>query len=88
MNNDRKKYISTATTTTVKSESGYLKKINITETAAGAITVYNGPAASADIVALFKASIAEGSYDFGNIFCPNGIYVVTAAGSKLTVIFE
>jgi len=86
--NDRSTYISTATTTVVKNNSGYLKKVTVTETAAGAITIYNNSAASGEVIAVLKASIAEQTFDFGNRFCPLGITVVTAGASKLTVTFE
>ena len=89
MTNDRSVYISTATTTAVLGKSGTLKKIVLTETAAGTITVYNNPsAASGEVIAVFKASIVEGTYHFGNRFCPLGITVVTAGASKLTVVFS
>jgi hypothetical protein len=77
-------YISTATTTVVKSGRGTLGKIIITETAAGAITVYDNTAASGTTLAVFKASVVEGSYEF-NIRFLTGLTVVTAGASKLTV---
>jgi len=81
-------YISTATTTIVKPGPSILMGILITETAAGAITVYdNASAASGDVIALFKASIAEGYYEIDTA-CRNGIVIVTAAASKLTVVYR
>lgn len=80
-------YISTATTTTVKSGRGTLAKIIITETAAGAITVYDNTAGSGTIIAAFKASIVEGEYTFDCRFA-TGLTIVTAGASKLTVIWE
>lgn len=60
---------------------GVLKRIVLTETAAGTITV----ADSTGTLALLKASIVEGSYDFDLEF--SGYLTVTAAGaSKLTVV--
>lgn len=80
-------YISTATTTTVKSGKGNLAKIVLTETAAGAITVYDNTAGSGTIIAAFKASVVEGSYEFNCKFSV-GLTIVTAAASKLTVVWE
>lgn len=80
-------YISTQTTTTVKSGAGYCPVITIGESAAGAITVYDNTAASGTVLAVFKASIAEGSYHIKASF-KNGLTVVTAAASKLTVSFR
>ena len=80
-------YISSATTTTVKSGRGNLARIVITETAAGAITVYDNTAGSGTVLAAFKASVVEGTYTFETRF-QTGLTIVTAAASKLTVIWE
>ena len=80
----RPAYISTATTTTVKSGTGRLHSIVITETAAGAITVYDNTAASGTIIAAFKASVVEGTYTFDCKFT-TGLTIVTAGASKITV---
>lgn len=80
-------YISTATTTTVKSGRGTLKRIVLGETAAGAITVYDNTAGSGTVVAVLKASIAEGEFNFDCRFL-TGLTIVTAGASKLTVIWE
>lgn len=77
-------YISTATTTAVKSGAGILGSITVGETAAGAITVYDNTAASGTIIAVLKASIAEGTYVFDASFS-TGCTVVTAGASKITV---
>lgn len=79
-------YISTNTTTTVKSGRGRLHAINITETAAGAITVYDNTAGSGTVIAAFKASVVEGTYLFDVEFT-TGLTIVTAAASKLTVSY-
>lgn len=76
-------YIATATTTAVKSTPGYVKGILLTETAAGTITVKDGSAT----VAVLKSSIAEGWYPIEAYFAED-IEVVTAAASKLTVIYR
>lgn len=80
-------YISTTTTTTPKSTRGVLRKIVITEAAAGTITVYDNTAASGTIIAAFKASVVEGTYEFDVRF-QTGLTIVTAANTKLTVIWE
>lgn len=80
-------YISTATTTVVKSGSGRLKSITVGETAAGAITVYDNTAGSGAVIAVLKASIAEGTYEFDVAFS-TGLTVVTAGASKLTVSYR
>ena len=77
-------YISTATTTTVKSGTGRLHSITIGETAAGAITIYDNTAASGTIIAVLKASVAEQTFVFDVKFT-TGLTIVTAAASKLTV---
>lgn len=79
-------YISTATTTTVKSGPGRLHAITITETAAGAITVYDNTAGSGTIIAAFKASVVEGTYTL-NVKFTTGLTIVTAGASKLTVSY-
>lgn len=77
-------YIATATTTLVKTGAGVLHSITITETAAGAITVYDNTAASGTIKAVLKASLVEGTYNLDIAFA-TGLTIVTAANSKLTV---
>lgn len=81
------RYISTATTTTVKTGAGVLGSIVLGETAAGAITVYDNTAASGTIIAVLKASVVEGTYTFNAAFT-TGLTVVTAGASKLTVNFQ
>lgn len=76
-------YISTNTTTAVKASPGYVKGILVGETAAGAITVNDG----STTVAVLKASIVEGYYPIEAYFATD-IEVVTAAASKLTVIYR
>lgn len=80
-------YIATATTTTVKAFAGHLHSITVTETAAGTITVYDNTAGSGTIIALLKASIAEGTYEINAPF-GTGLTIVTAGASKITVAFD
>lgn len=77
-------YISTATTTVVKSGAGHLHSIVLSETAAGSITVYDNTAGSGTILAVLKASIVEGTYTLDIPF-GTGLTIVTAGASKLTV---
>lgn len=79
-------YISAATTTGVASSAGILHAITITETAAGAITVYDNTAASGTVICAFKASIVEGTYIFDRAFS-TGLTIVTAGASKLHVSY-
>lgn len=79
-------YISTATTTTVKTGSGFLNSITIGETAAGAITIYDNTAGSGTVLAAFKASVVENTYKIEAPF-KTGLTIVTAGASKLTVSY-
>lgn len=87
MNPANATYISTATTTTVKSGRGTAVRLIVGETAAGAITVYDSTTASGTILLALKASVAEGVYELGVRF-QNGLTVVTAGASKVTVVWE
>lgn len=81
-------YISTATTTNVDVGQGQLVRIIVTETAAGTITVYDEVAGgTTTIIGLLKASIVEGTYEFG-VQYKSGIQIVTGAASKLTVVYS
>lgn len=78
-------YISSATTTLLRTGRGTLKRIIITETAAGIITVYDNTAGSGTVLAVFKASIAEQSFELGIDFAV-GCTIVTAAATKLIAV--
>lgn len=80
-------YISTATTTVCKTGAGELHSITIGETAAGTITVYDNTAGSGTIIAVFKASIVEQTFDLDVAFA-TGLTIVTAAASKLSVAWR
>ena len=77
-------YISTNTTTVVSPKSCVLSRIVLGETAAGSITVLD----DANTVAVLKASIAEGTYNFGDLVIKGVLSVVTAGASKLTVVYR
>lgn len=81
------RYISTATTTAVKSGAGVLKAITVGETAAGAITVYDNTSAAGTVIAVLKASVVEGTYEF-NVAYSTGLTIVTAGASKITVSYS
>ncbi len=82
------KYISTNTTTVVRTGAAQLSRIILGETAAGTITIYDGVNTNGTVIAVLKASIAEGTYDFNDVRCVTGLTVVTAAASKLTVVYK
>ena len=80
-------YISTATTTTIKSGAGFLHTITITEAVASTIIVYNNTAGSGTIIASFVASAGVGTYHL-NVSFDTGLTIVTAGASKLTVSYR
>jgi hypothetical protein len=59
----------------------------LTETAAGTITIYDNTSAAGTVLAVLKASIVEGPYEF-NINFNTGLTIVTAGASKLTAVWE
>lgn len=79
--------IASATTTTVKSGSGYLNRIVINTTAAGTITIYDNTAASGTKIATIAASAAQGTYTYQGRFAI-GLTIVTAAASDITVSYQ
>lgn len=81
------KYIATATTTVCQATPCILRRLIITEPVASTIIVYDNATGAGDIVASFVASAPAGTYEF-NVPCRNGLTVITAGASKLTVVFE
>lgn len=79
--------ITTAATTQVKGRSGILKRITVNTTAAGAITVYDSTTGAGSTIATFPISATVGTYDYNARFL-NGLTIVTAAASDITVIYE
>jgi hypothetical protein len=63
-----------------------LHSITVTETAAGTITIYDNTSGSGAVLAVLKASIAEGTYTFDIAFAI-GLTIVTAGASKLTASY-
>lgn len=80
-------YISSATTTQVKTGKGILKSIIVGETAAGSIKVIDNTTGTTTNLAELKASIVEGTYDF-NVSFSTGLRIVTAGASKITVVYR
>lgn len=80
-------YISSATTTQVKSGAGVLKAIVVGETAAGAISIIDNTSGSTVNIGQLKASVAEGTYTFNTSF-NTGLRIITAGASKITVIYR
>lgn len=87
-------YIATATSTNVTGmatgipTTAKLIRIVVGETAAGAITVYDAlPGDTTTTVGVLKASIVEGTYEFG-VTISRGLQVVTAGASKITVVWS
>lgn len=80
-------YISTATTTVVKSGAGRLYGITVEGGTAGTIIVYDNTAGSGTVIASFDSTNALASYMFDVAFS-TGLTVVTAAATKLTVSYR
>jgi hypothetical protein len=85
---DSYRYLAGAATYDIFSGQGRLKKIILTETAAGTITIYDeATGGTTSIVGLLKASIVEGEYEF-NVALSKGLQIVFAAASKATVVYS
>jgi hypothetical protein len=80
-------YISTATTTTLKTSAGVLRSITVNGGTAGAITIYDNTAASGDIIAAFDSTNALATYTFDREFA-TGLTIVTAAATKVSVSYR
>lgn len=80
-------YIDSATTTQLVTGQGSLVRIIVGETAAGAISIIDNTSGSTVNIGQLKASIAEGTYEFGVQFV-TGLRIITAAASKITVVYS
>jgi hypothetical protein len=80
-------YISTATTTQVKTGAGFLHKIIVNTTAAGTIKIIDDVSGSTVNIGQMKASIAEGDYEY-NLSFTTGLRIITAATSDITVVYR
>ena len=79
--------IASATTTVVKSGPGVLHNITINTTAAGTITVYDNTSAAGTKIATIAASPVIGSCFEFDVSFVNGLTIVTAAASDITVSY-
>lgn len=77
-------YISTATTTVVKTGAGLLHTIVVQGGTTGTIIGYDNTAASGTILFSFDTTVALATYTFDVSFAI-GLTVVTSANTKLTV---
>lgn len=80
-------YISSATTTQVKTGSGLLHAIVVGTTAAGTIQIIDNTSGSTVNMGELKSSIAEGTYVFNATFA-TGLRIITGAASKISVIYR
>lgn len=80
-------YISTATTTTLKTGSGLMHAVIVQGGTTGTIIIYDNTAASGTILASFDTTNALASYMF-NVSFATGLTVVTSAATKLTVSYR
>lgn len=81
--------ITTATTTTVKSVPGLLKRVVVNKPVSGStITIYNNTAASGTKVGTITntADVKPYFIDFGR-WCDTGITVVTSGADDVTVVY-
>lgn len=80
-------YISTATTTTVKSGAGFLHTITVNGGTAGTIIIYDNTAGSGTVIASFDSTNALNTYQF-NVTFGTGLTIVTSAATKITVSYR
>jgi hypothetical protein len=80
-------YISTATTTTIKTGAGLLHTITVNGGTAGTIIVYDNTAASGSIIASFDSTNALETYVFDVVFA-TGLTIITGAATKVTVSYR
>lgn len=81
------RHISLAGTYVLDTDKGTLRRIVVNTTANGTITVYDNSAGSGNVIAVLKASVAEGTYTYELPYV-TGLTVVTAAGSDITVVYD
>jgi hypothetical protein len=80
-------YISTATTTLVKTGAGFLHRIIVNGGTTGTIIAYDNTAGSGAIIFSFDTTNAIGSYEFNCSFA-TGLTIVTSAATKLTAVYR
>lgn len=77
------KHIATATTTHVKTTSGFLHAITVNTTAANTVTISDANGT----IGILKASVAEGTYIYDVEFAGK-LDIVTGGASDLTVSYN
>lgn len=80
-------YISTATTTVVKTGAGVMHNIVIQGGTLGTVIIYDNTAASGTIIASFDTPTAQTTFTFNSTFA-TGLTVITSAATKLTVNYR
>jgi hypothetical protein len=77
----RSHYVFTTTSSSLLGLPGYnmLYSVEVSETATGTLKLYNGVDATGDMIASIDIS-AKGSYRFGGVYCPRGLYVEVDTG--------
>lgn len=78
--------ISTATTTLVKTGTGFLGQIIVNGGTMGAVTVYDGVDATGTAIATIAAPTAGMVLPYGCVFSV-GLCIVTAAATNITVSY-
>lgn len=93
--NNRYLYISTATTTTVKAQSGFLHSVTINGGTAGVVTLFDigsagctGTPGSGKFATIEVISATNPTTLTYNLMTNNGLCVLTAAATDLTVTFN
>jgi len=79
--------ITSATTTTIKSGTGFLHAVTVTGGTAGTITVFDNTAGSGTAIATFSSTNALATYIFDVSFS-TGLTVVTGAATNVTVSYR
>ena len=79
-------YISTGTTTTVKTGAGVLIAIIIGKSTIGTVTVYDNTAGSGTIITAFGTGSSPFSFQIGAKFS-TGCTIVTTASDQVTAIY-
>jgi len=77
-------FISTATTTTIKTGAGFLHTVTVNGGTAGTIIGYDNTAASGAVLFSFDSTNALNTYTFDVQFA-TGLTVITSAATKVTV---
>lgn len=80
-------HISTNTTTQVYTGPCIFKAVIVSTAAAGAVTIYDEVGSdTTHVIAILKASVAEGNYVY-NVQTTRGLKVVTAGATDITVTY-